>query len=321
MFGIDYIVVPVDFSRSSRAALSLAKSLADKDTRVEMIHVVDRWPRFMEDVLFPYAPLGEDAIEIEAELVGAAHEALGDYHNLNGEKNSVEGPIVAFGELKPTLTDHIKATGSQLVIAGAFGESGVAPDSLGSVAERLIRSSGRATLLVRGIDAHPTIKKILLALDLTEGSNRVVEVAVGLAQRSGAELEIIHVVPDPLADDQSQVLASALGFDRGKVASKARHRVEALFDRLIRDLEPAYGEHVEVAQLLAKRRVTMGDPAAEIVAYAQKTGADLVVVGSQNPARADSAYLGRVAATVARRSPTHVVVVPIPSLSRLSDDG
>lgn len=318
MYDINYIAVPLDFSRASRAALALARSVRARDTTVSAVHVVEKWPAFMEQVLFPYAPLGEDAPEIERDLVEAARHALRSYHDLGDDEDGPE-PELLYGPLKSTLVDYIRQSPSQLLIAGAFGEGGPMPDSLGSVAERLLLSTGRPTLLVRGLDQKPTVKKLLVALDLAEGGQRVFEVAVGLAQLTGAELEIIHVVPDPLRDDQGNVLAPILNFDRRKAASRSRDRVEALFERLFRAVQPAFADEVEVRELAHKRRVTIGDPATEIVAYAEKTGADTVVVGSQNPTRLTS-HLGRVAATVARRTPTHVCVVPIPSRNRLSDD-
>lgn len=320
MFDIDYILVPVDFSRSSRAALSLAKNLADEQTRVEVVHVVDRWPSYMDGVLFPYAPLGEDAPEIEHELVEAARGAITSYHKLSG-KNGVEGPVVAFGALKATLVEHGRSTAANLIVMGAFGETGARTDSIGSTSERMVRTAGCTTLLVREFEPNPTISRILVALDLTEGSRRVLGAALAIAQASGAELEIIHVIPDPLHDDQSQVLASMLKFDSRKVASRARDRVEALFDRLTRDLQPSFSDEKEVAHLIRRRKVTVGEPAAQIIGHAQKIGADLIVCGSRDPARSDSAYLGRIASTIARRSPTHVAVVPVPSVARLTDDG
>ncbi len=320
MFDIDYILVPVDFSRSSRAALSFARGLSDDHTRVELVHVVDRWPQFMQDVLFPYAPLGEDAVEIEAELVRAAERSLMNYHDIDPDSDELDGPIVWSGPEKETLAERARARGAQLIVMGASGESGVQPDVLGSVAERMIRSGARPVLLMRAHDPRPVVRRILVALDLTEGSRRVVETAVGLSQRFDAELEIIHVVPDPLVDDQSDVLASVLKFNRRKVADRTRDRVEALFDRLMRDLSPAFGEESEVRELLSRRRVTIGDPAAAIVAHATEHDSDLVLVGTNDPSRGDTAYLGRVACTVARRAPMHVCVVPVPSLSRLNDD-
>ena len=228
MFDIDYILAPVDFSRSSRAALALARSLKSDPARLEVVHVVRPWPRYMQDVLFPYAPLGEDAPQIEHELLEAARQSLQKFHRLDG-KDGVE-PVVTPGEEKAVLPEYARSTAANLVVMGAFGEGGSRPDSLGSVSERMIRAAGAPVLLVRELDARPTLTKILVAVDLSEGSKRVLGTALGVAQAAGAELEIIHVVPDPLADDPGQVLAQSIKYEPRKVLGRGRDRIEALFD-------------------------------------------------------------------------------------------
>lgn len=313
MFDIEYIAVPVDFSRSSKNALRLAHALADKATTVEAVHVVDRWPQFMNDVLFPYAPLGEDAVEIEGELVRAALAAITQYHDLEDE------PAVQYGPLQETLLAHLRSTPAEIVVMGAAGETGAIPDVLGSVAQRLVRSMNRPTVLVREMGAEK-IERILVAIDLTEGSKRVLEFAIGIAQRTGAELEILHVVPDPLVHDHSNVLSSALKFDRKQVASKIQHRVEALFERLMRSLDPSYAEQHQVRDLSTKRIVALGDPAAEILTRADARSADLVVIGAHRSGATRGSHLGGVAAKVGHRSTSHVAVVPMPSPGRLAQN-
>lgn len=314
MYDFDTIAVPIDFSRSSRAALSLARSLADGGV-VRPLHVVQPWPAYMQQVLFPYAPLGEDAAEIEHELVATADAALANYHEL-GEDEELE---VVFGPLKTTIIEQIARTPADLVIAGAFGEGGPMPDTLGSTAERIAMSAGRSVLLVRGIDTKPQVNKILVALDLTEGSERVFEVAARLAIRAGAELETIHVVPDPLRDDQSKVMKSVLKYDRRKTAQQARDRVEALFERLFRSVEPKFSDAADVSKLGKARRVAIGDPALTTIRYAVEVGADAIVVGSQSPRR-QTIHHGRVASTILRRAPVHTCIVPMAPASQDDDD-
>ncbi len=315
MYDIDYIVVPIDFSRSSRAALAMARAIGDSGCPIEAVHVVASWPSFMERVLFPYAPLGEDAPEIEHELLEHARQALLEYHDIDEE----QAASVVFGPVKPTLIDHVARTPAQLVVAGAFGEGGPMADALGSVAERLVLSAGRPVLLVRALDLKPQLRKVLVTLDLTEGSLRVLEVGLRLALSCRAELEILHVVPDPLRDDQAQVLATVLNFDRKKAGSRAKDLVEALFDRLLRELEPSFSDAGDVHELCRRRRIVIGEPTTAILDHAQQSGADVIVVGSQSPDR-PSGHLGHVAVSVARRAPTHVCVVPLSKRTQLADD-
>ena len=313
MFDIDYIVVPVDFSRGSKAALAVARELGDPSTTVEALHVVGQWPRFMNDVLFPYAPLGEDAAEIEAELVEAARESIIAYHELSSD------PSVVYGKLQETLLDRIRSTPSQLVVIGGSGETGAAPDMLGSVAQRVVRSAGRPTLVTR--EHGPTrIERVLIALDLTAGSQRVFETGIGLAQRTGASVEILHVVSDPFAGDHANVLSHVLKWDRKKDATRVRARVEALFDRLMRNIEPRFAEQDLVQHLASQRHVALGEVADEILTRAAEIDAHAVVIGTQRAAVSTAGRLGGVAAKVVRRATSHVVMVPVPPQERLSGE-
>ncbi len=314
MFDIDYILVPVDFSRSSRAARAVAEGLAAPGTHTEFVHVVDRWPRYMETVLFPYAPLGEDAPEIEHELVQVARDAVTSHFEL---PEDVE-PTVVYGPVKERLVAHARSTAANLVVMGAFGEGGVQPDSVGSVTERLVRDASSTTMVVR--DSTPAeISKIIVALDLGEASTRVLDVALGLALRTEAELELMYVIPDPLAHDTNQILASALAVDPQKVTSRSRDRIEAMFERTTAGIEPGYSEQTAVGELLRSRKVTMGPIAEKIVARAVETDADLIVVGARD-ATGRRGGLGSVPSTLLRRATCHVAVVPIRDSGRLEDD-
>lgn len=315
MYDIDYIAVPLDFSRSSRAALAMARAFAERGVHIEPVHVVDRWPAFMERVLFPYSPLGEDGAEIEEELRTAASEELARFHGLDDKHPAT----VLYGPVKQLLADHVARVPASLVLAGAVGEGNSHVGALGSVADRLVRTATCPTLLLREREARPQIGKVLVALDLTEGTERIFNVAVALAQRTAAELEVVHVLPDPLAQDQGQVLAPVLNFNARQAASRSRDRIEALFDRLFRQVQPSYADAVEVRELARRRKVILGDPATTIIGYAERCGADLIVVGSQDPRRATS-LVGRVAEAVLRRAPVHVCVVPTPHRGGVIDD-
>ena len=316
MIEIDSILVPLDFSRASKAALVHAGQIAARGTEVSHLHVVERWPQFMQDVLFPYAPLGEDAAEIEHELVEAARAALRQHHGFGDDE--LVGESVKYGPLRDTLIAALTKSPANLVVAGATGESGARPNALGRVAEQLVQSAARPVMLVRGESAEP-IKRIAVALDLTEGDERVFEVAARLAQRLSAELDVLHVLADPLADDHVGVVGASLKFDRVQIARRSKDRIEAMFDRLFRNVDVSFGDEAEVRKLGAKRHVRLGEPASQILEQATKLGSDLIVVGAKRPGR-PSTHLGHVASSVLRRSMSHVCVVPFPAPTTVAGD-
>jgi nucleotide-binding universal stress UspA family protein len=122
-----------------------------------------------------------------------------------------------------------------------------------------------------------TVREIVVATDFSEASQAAVRVAHGYAQAFGARLHVVHVTwPD----------------ERG---------LTALFARLRADL----GSTVPV--VIGTLR---GDEAEEIVTYAQRHAADLIVLGTHGRTGFSRALLGSVAERVVRTAPCPVLTVP-----------
>ncbi|GAB5535054.1 MAG: universal stress protein [Rubricoccaceae bacterium] len=141
-----------------------------------------------------------------------------------------------------------------------------------------------------------SLRTVLCALDFSDGSTRALVAAADLAERSSANLHLLHV--DPLFRAR---LASAPG---GDSAAAFHQRVKAFvnqtlgaadaFDVLAPTVRESYGEV----------------PADGILRYAEEIGAGLVVTSTHGRRGLDHLLLGSVAAEVLRRSPVPVLVVP-----------
>ncbi|MFP4600719.1 MAG: universal stress protein [Persicimonas sp.] len=322
MYQIEQVLVPVDFSTFSRAAVSLARTLGDDKPRVHLSHVLEPWRRYTRSVLFPYAALGEDDVEFEHELIDTAREQLLAHLQLDPEADEDLGHFnLEFGPLGETLGAHIRNTGPDVVIMGAFGEGGARPNVLGSSAEKLLRTCTGPVVLVRDYTPRPSIDHVVVAVDLTSTSTEVVARALGFAMQVEASLEMVYVLPDPLSQDTNKLLAGHLDFDAAHILERSRAKIEALFDRVANHIEVAFPKQRQAHELLANRKVIVGDPASAIVDHADSAGADMIVVGAHNAQSASRQQLGRVAWTVARTTPTHVMVVPpTKEVSLLGDD-
>ena len=193
---------------------------------------------------------------------------------------------------------------------------------LGRVAQRVLHSSAQPVWVLTGSEPQKP-SKLLVAVDLTEASHHLFEVAARLALRLGAEVEAIHVIPDPHAADHTQLLATALPNDPAKLAKQLRDRVEAHFDGVYRKVEVAFADAAQLVPMMKKRRVVVGDPPAAIIAHAEAIGADVIVAGNHRPTTAaigGHVGLGRVVRAIVQRAPSHVVVVPTVASSRAADD-
>ncbi|HET9954403.1 MAG TPA: universal stress protein [Polyangiaceae bacterium] len=138
--GIQRILVPVDYSDSSLAALSFARDLADGfGAKLDIVHVWDR-PTYVSDAVLighgdSQRPIGElireNAEKDMLEFLAKANlpSALANQHRL------------VSGDPASALLKEIEREKYDLVVVGTHGRTGFAHMLLGSVAEKLVRHS------------------------------------------------------------------------------------------------------------------------------------------------------------------------------------
>jgi nucleotide-binding universal stress UspA family protein len=142
---------------------------------------------------------------------------------------------------------------------------------------------------------HPPMSTILIATDGSPEAREAVDYGLELAAGEDADVVLLQVIP-PI--DWTQL-------DRGAVIRPipeeiARRRSIALEEA--ERLAASHGVPV-VSEVLA------GDPADEIVAYADDHDVDLIVVGSRGRGTVASTLLGSVSHTVLQEARRPVLVV------------
>lgn len=312
------LFVPLDFSVSSHTALRLAGGLTEPPAEVYVAHAIEPWLPYVKDVLFPYAALGEDEVEFEHELQQQAYACIERTYKLESLSRCHPADILV-GAAHECLPNALKRVGADLIVMGAFGASGPRPESLGSVTSLVLRHVVDPVLVVRTHTPRPTIKRVLCALDLSTQSSTVLDAALSLALSCGAEMETVYVLPDPLAYDTNNLLSSQLKIDKKSLLNHAKDKIEALFERALEGVEIPFPQEQKVADLWKKRRVLFGDPAKAVMERADQLDADVIVVGSRNIQNTPGPQLGQTCWSITRRSPTHVMVVPIEQASTLLD--
>jgi universal stress protein A len=109
-------------------------------------------------------------------------------------------------------------------------------------------------------------KKILLAVDVTEGSEQIAERARDVAERYGAEVILLHVVEYVPVEPMGEALLPAVQIE-GELIERATRRIAELAQKT------GLGK--------AERIVQAGNIKAELVRIATDRGVDLIVLGSR----------------------------------------
>lgn len=145
--AISRILVPVDFSPHSEAALRYATALASRlDALVQLLHVVDdpmaTGPRSSE-VPIP------DLSELLKDLIANAERRLERYRAAVGHPRVRMATTVRTGHSAQTITECANAGGIDLIVMGTHGRSDLAHLVMGSVAESVVRHAPCPVLTLR----------------------------------------------------------------------------------------------------------------------------------------------------------------------------
>ncbi|HEX6277084.1 MAG TPA: universal stress protein [Polyangiaceae bacterium] len=138
---IEKILVPVDYSECSRAALAKATEFAESfGAKLDVVHVWDR-PTYVSDSLMVASPSGEKRSLIEMIRENAAQEMVDFIRTVKVPATVALSHRLLSGEPVSTLLRDLKEHQHDLVVVGTHGRTGLTHVLVGSVAERLVRSS------------------------------------------------------------------------------------------------------------------------------------------------------------------------------------
>ena len=188
------------------------------------------------------------------------------------------------------------------ICMGATGHRLLERIVLGSTAAEVVRGSPVPVLIARpkaADEAQPLlggIKDVLVAVDLGEGSRRLVEIGAELARPTG-RLTVLHVVESPM---ERGIYGAPLSVPAEDLKAAIEWSQVAI-GKLAAEVEDT---------LMQAPEVRVGRPGAQTLAAIEERSPDLTVVGTHGRHGLDRLALGSVAERVARRAAGPVLVVP-----------
>lgn len=265
MLQIRRILFPTDYSETAQRTLAVARRFADAHG-AELHVLYARVPG--DDVNCP------TDLESEAWLGGPARNVV------QAER---EGDGVA-----EVILDYADEVGADLIVMGTHGRTGIERAMLGSVTEKVVRRSPSPVLTVPPGTEAGAIERILVPIDFSEHARLALAHAAALAAEFGAHLDALHVVYDVTVP--SAYGLEPLGVVGPEVLDRSR---EALAELVAEVVAPGtrWEAHTEI-----------GYAASAIASFAERRGADLIVMTTHGWTGLKHFLLGSVTEKVVRHA-------------------
>lgn len=146
MFTPKKILVPTDFSPSSDMALDKALDMAEQyHSTVVLLHVIDE---AIHQCAADYCLSQEDVSRIQEQSMQCSRERLENEVNALKGKRAVEIEFdLQWGAPVEVIISEQQKTGSDLIVLGSHGRKTFKEHLIGSVTDKVVRSS-RAPVMV-----------------------------------------------------------------------------------------------------------------------------------------------------------------------------
>ena len=150
------------------------------------------------------------------------------------------------------------------------------------------------------------IKNIMLPIDFSDASGKLLQYGVYLAEKYDARLSIVFVTEDPFTysslplTDYSGLPLTDIPFNQLEedMTKYARERMERFLEKNMAQATVAY-----------EGTVLFGHVAEEIIAYAHEKNVDLLIIGTHGFKGLDRMLLGSVAEKVVKLAPCPVMTI------------
>jgi nucleotide-binding universal stress UspA family protein len=295
------ILVPLDGSAFAEHALPYAMALARQSggrLRLVQVHEPPVSLEFAAEMPVPY---------YEDETLRAHEwESLQEVATSLGREWDVPvTPRLREGEPVAALAREVAESGASLVVMSTHGRGPVARAWLGSVADGLLRTIRVPLLLIRPRNGaaerapHDGFRHILVPLDGSSLSERVLGHAAPRAAASGARLTLLRAVP-------ASVPALAPFASVGGEAAERDAFVDHLREEAQRSLERVAARLGTAAECVVR---SAASPAEGILDYAKQAGVDLIAMSTHGYGGFARLLHGSVADKVIRGAGTPVLVV------------
>ena len=292
------IVVPLDHSDVSEAALPLATDLARRrGIPLALVHVLEMSPEFTAYVH------GMSEVDALIELEEASQKYLNEI--AAGIEGVEVSTIVLRGQPASRLVEYVDELHDSLIVMSSHGHSGFRRMVLGSVTARVIQASSAPVLVVRATDegtdvkVPESIRKVVVPLDGSSFAEHSLHAVYELVTRKDIQIRLVRV-PEIVAYPSTMYGAASY---EGVEAYMSAMRTEAE-EYLIQTADKLKERQGEVSW-----EVRDGAASIAILEAARDFDADLIAMASHGRTGFRRFLMGSVAEQVLREAHVPVLIV------------
>jgi len=289
----DTILVPTDGSEEAEAAARHGLNLATAfGSQIHLLSVVDH--RSYSSALTDLGPaVGEQREVFEQQ----AAEAVDRLEALLSDSSVTSHTADQHGIPHEAVQSYVAEHDIDLVSMGTHGRTGLDRLLLGSVTERVVRTSDAPVLTTRHeSDDRSSYDRILIPTDGSESATAAIDHAIAIAERFDATVHALSVV------DAS---AAAGAYDAGPGLPDILDSLEEGCERAVAAVE---GE-CENRDVNVVADIVQGTPYRAIRTYVDNEGIDLISMGTHGRTGLERYLIGSVTERTVRTSEVPVLTV------------
>jgi nucleotide-binding universal stress UspA family protein len=296
------VLLATDGSPEAALAARMAVELCEETgSELHVVYVAAIPNLYISPELMLSEPDSVDRLDNIARSEGqkVLKEQLKKIEELGGK---VSESYLRVGRVDENIVRLGESMGADVIVLGSRGYNPMTRLLMGSVSDSVVRHAHCAVLVVRRQVRVPERLlggRVLLATDGSEEARAAAGIAAELAERTGAELHLVHALPtDP---------------PMPYPAPFSRERSAALIEQAKRDartfLADEAGRLEKEGFSGVQTHLRLGRPGQEIVKLSEELDADLVILGSRGLGGMRRALMGGVSDSVVRHAPCPVLVV------------
>lgn len=282
------ILVPLDFS----------------DLGSKALHSAEKFAKLFNGSITPfhsYLPLNEvdggpymfgmgtTAMDDYDEIEEALHDRLGELAHEQVDANLLNKPLISIGNPAQSIVEEGKDY--DMIVMTTHGRTGFSRFFLGSVSEKVLRTSHVPVLIVNEERELENLDRIMVTTDFSDHSKEAFPVAKEIARKANATLEVVNILAfDPQHDDEP---------DESKIEVR-NQRMNVLAKELLHDISDQVKTNVIVSS---------DTPHEAILNHNLNNPHDLIVMSTVGRTGIDYLMMGSTTANVARHVKSPVLSV------------